>query len=295
MEEKITETLVTVPKRPAAPANRSACLVHIYPTGPGMGSRYMLGDAPMFLGRDADCDISIDDPSVSRRHARIQPGIDGHYAVDLQSTNGTFVNDRQATMYKLKDGDYLRVGNWIFRYLTGGNVEAEYHEEIYRLTIVDGLTGINNKRFFLEFVDRELSRSARHNRPLSLIMFDIDHFKAINDQFGHLGGDYTLRELTAAIKEAIRKEELLARYGGEEFAIVLPETGHEGAMDMAERVRQIIERHAFRFDNKSFPVTISLGVVTTDGDAALTPTELIRLADERLYEAKNTGRNRVVG
>lgn len=295
MEEKITETLVSVPKRPTAPTNRAACLVHIYPTGPGMGSRYMLGDAPMFLGRDAECDISIDDPSVSRRHARIQPGIDGHYAVDLQSTNGTFVNDRQATMYKLKDGDYLRIGNWIFRYLTGGNVEAEYHEEIYRLTIVDGLTGINNKRYFLEFLDRELSRSARHNRPLSLIMFDIDHFKAINDQLGHLGGDYTLRELTAAIKEAIRKEELLARYGGEEFAIVLPETHHEGAMEMAERIRQLVERHAFHFEGKNFPVTVSLGVVTTDGDMAMTPTELIRLSDENLYQAKNTGRNRVVG
>lgn len=295
MEEKITETLVTAPKRPAAPSNRAACLVHIYPTGPGMGSRHMLGDAPMFLGRDNECDISIDDPSVSRRHARIQPGIDGHYAVDLQSTNGTFVNDRPATMYKLKDGDYLRVGNWIFRYLTGGNVEAEYHEEIYRLTIVDGLTGINNKRFFLEFLDRELARSARHTRPVSLVMFDIDHFKAINDQLGHLGGDYTLRELSACIKEAIRKEELFARYGGEEFVVVLPETGHEGATNMAERIRQIVEKHAFQFEGKSFPVTISLGVVTTDGDDTMTPTELIRLSDEKLYQAKNAGRNQVVG
>jgi diguanylate cyclase (GGDEF)-like protein len=290
--DKLTETLVTVPKRPAT-TNRSACLVHIYPTGPGMGTRYTLGDAPLIIGRDTDCDLRIDDPSVSRHHARVQPGLDGHYAVDLQSTNGTFVNDRPATMYKLKDGDYLRVGNWIYRYLTGGNVEAEYHEEIYRLTIIDGLTGVHNKRYFVEFLDRELSRSARHNRPLSVIMFDIDHFKLVNDQMGHLAGDYALRELTACVKDAVRKEELFCRYGGEEFALVLPETTKAGATEMAERIRGLIAARPLRFEDKDFNITVSLGVVTTEGDPNMTTTELIRLADEKLYQAKNAGRNRV--
>jgi diguanylate cyclase (GGDEF)-like protein len=291
--EKLTETLVTVPKRPAT-TNRSACLVHIYPTGPGMGTRYPLADSPLIIGRDNDCDLRIDDPSVSRHHVRIQPGLDGHYAVDLQSTNGTFVNDKPATMYKMKDGDYLRVGNWIFRYLTGGNVEAEYHEEIYRLTIIDGLTGIHNKRYFVEFLDRELARSARHNRPLSVIMFDIDHFKRVNDSMGHLAGDHTLRELTACVRDAVRKEELFVRYGGEEFALVLPETTNEGAVHMAERIRELIANRPFRFEEKDFGVTVSVGVVTTVGDPNMTTTELTRLADEKLYQAKNDGRNRVV-
>jgi diguanylate cyclase (GGDEF)-like protein len=291
--DKLTETLVTIPKRPAT-SNRAACLVHIYPTGPGMGTRYTLGDAPLIIGRDTDCDLRIEDASVSRRHVRIQPGLDGHYAVDLQSTNGTFVNDRPATMYKLKDGDYLRVGNWIFRYLTGGNVEAEYHEEIYRLTIIDGMTGVHNKRYFLEFLDRELARSARHARPLSLTMIDIDHFKKVNDEMGHLAGDYALRELTACIRDAVRKEELLARYGGEEFALVLPETTNQGAVQMAGRLRELIAARPLIFEDKPFSITVSLGVVTTEGDESMTPTELIRLADEKLYEAKNTGRNRVV-
>src|SRR5207247_3830386 len=138
---------------------------------------------------------------------------DGYYAVDLQSTNGTFVNDVPASICKLKDGDYLRVGNCIYRFLAGGNVEAEYHEEIYRLTIIDALTGIHNKRYLLEFLDRELARSARHHRPLSLVMLDIDRFKAVNDELGHLAGDFTLRELLSLAKEAIRKEELCVRYG----------------------------------------------------------------------------------
>src|SRR5207245_2245668 len=165
---------------------------------------------------------------------RIQPGADGYYAVDLQSTNGTFVNDHPASMYKLKDGDYLRVGNCIYRFLIGGNVEAEYHEEIYRLTIIDALTDIHNKRYLVEFLDRELARSARYRRPLALVLFDLDLFKKVNDNLGHLGGDFTLREVAACVKGSVRKEELFARYGGEEFAVVLPETGREGAVQVGE-------------------------------------------------------------
>lgn len=292
---KITDTWVTAPSRPLSMSNRSACLVHIYPTSVGMGTRYQLGSTPMVIGRGADCEIRIQDHSVSRRHARIQPVADGFMAVDLQSTNGTFVNDVPSSMTKLKDGDYLRVGNCIYRFLIGGNVEAEYHEEIYRLTIIDALTDIHNKRYLLEFLDRELSRSARYHRPLSLVIFDIDRFKAINDDLGHLGGDFTLRELAARLKGNIRREELFARYGGEEFAIVLPETPKEGAMYLAERLRRLVEGQPFQYEERQYNVTISLGIASTDGEVVLTPRELIRHADENLYQAKNTGRNRVVG
>jgi two-component system cell cycle response regulator len=290
--DKVTETWVTAPERPVSLSGRNACLVHIYPTGPSMGTRYPITDAPLVIGRASDCDIRINDHSVSRRHARIQPGADGFYAVDLQSTNGTYINDMPASMYKLKDGDYLRVGNCIYRFLMGGNVETEYHEEIYRLTIIDGLTEIHNKRYLLEFLDREIARSSRHNRPLSLIMIDIDRFKSINDQFGHLGGDFTLRELAVRIKGNVRKEELLARYGGEEFAAVLPETPMEGALIVADRILKVVNQTPFVFEDKTFTVTISAGVVTTQGEANMSATELIRRADEKLYQAKKEGRDR---
>ena len=292
--EKTSETWVTAPERLVSTTRRDACVVHIYPTGPGMGTRYALADSPMVLGRGNDCDIRINDHSVSRRHARIQPGADGYYAVDLQSTNGTFVNDIPASICKLKDGDYLRVGNCIYRFLAGGNVEAEYHEEIYRLTIIDALTDIHNKRYLLEFLDRELSRSARYHRHLSLIMFDLDRFKAVNEDLGHLGGDFTLREVAACVKGSIRKEELFARYGGEEFVIVLPETALESGILVAERLRQLLEHHPFQYEGKKYPITISIGVSATTGDTSLTPHELIRQADENLFIAKNGGRNRVV-
>lgn len=289
--EKTTETWVTGPDRLISTTRRDACVVHIYPTGPGMGTRYALSDTPVVLGRGNDCDIRINDHSVSRRHARVQPGADGYYAVDLQSTNGTFVNDVPASICKLKDGDYLRVGNCIYRYLAGGNVEAEYHEEIYRLTIIDALTDTFNKRYLLEFLDREISRSARYNRPLSLLLFDLDRFKAINDDLGHLGGDFTLREVAACVKGSIRKEELFARYGGEEFVVVLPETTKEGALNVADRLRSFVADHRFQYEGKTYPITVSVGVATTSGDYSMTPTELIRQADEKMYEAKNAGRN----
>jgi diguanylate cyclase (GGDEF)-like protein len=292
--EKVTETWVTAPDRPVSVSNRNACLVHIYPTGVGMGSRYTLTDEPLVIGRGNDCEIRINDHSVSRRHARLQPGVDGYYAVDLQSTNGTYVNDVPASMCKLKDGDYLRVGNCIYRFLTGGNVEAEYHEEIYRLTIIDALTDIHNKRYFLEFLDRELARSSRYDRPLSLVMIDIDRFRAINEELGHLGGDFTLREISARIKGSIRKEELFARYGGEEFAVVLPETPCQGAANLGERLVNVINGQPFQYENRTYQVTISVGVTTTQGEKDITPSELIRRADEKLYQAKHEGRNRVV-
>src|SRR5215204_4760437 len=295
--EKQVDTVVQRADRPPVSSHREACLVHIYPTGPWMGMRHTLSDKPLIVGRGEDCDIRVLDTSVSRRHVRIEKIGDDYYVLDMQSTNGTYVNDKQSLPgdpIPMRAGDYLRVGNCIFRYLASGNVEADYHEEIYRLTIVDALTQIANVRYFNEFLEREVLRTVRHERPLSLVLFDIDRFKSVNDQLGHLGGDFTLRELSACVKGSIRKEELFARYGGEEFVIVLPETTLDNAITVAERLRHLIDCHPFQYEGKAYQVTVSLGVSATTGEEALTPHDLLRLADEKLYQAKNAGRNRVV-
>jgi diguanylate cyclase (GGDEF)-like protein len=283
----------TIPGRPGFGQTR-AFLVHIYPPGLSMGTRYVLGDAPVLLGRDLKCDICIDDPSVSRHHARFQPDGDGFCVIDLQSTNGTSVNKVPVTQCKLKDGDDLRVGNCVYRFLASGNVEAQYHEEIHKLTIIDVLTHIPNRRYFVQFLERELLRANRYQRPLALVLFDIDNFKAINDRLGHLGGDYTLRELAICIQGTIRKEGLFARYGGEEFAVVLPEADLAIGMNVAERIRTRIEKFPFRYEGTSYTITISLGVSAITGRNSITPDELIGQADARLYQAKRSGRNRVV-
>ena len=269
-----------------------ACLVFIYPTGPQMGARYVLQQTDTVIGRTEDCQVRNTDASVSRAHARVECREDGYYAIDLGSTNGTFVNNVMHAEVKLEDGDYLRIGNCIYRFLAGGNLEAEYHEEIYRLTVLDGLTGVHNRRYLTEFLDRELARAHRYERPLSLAMFDIDKFKPINDTHGHLGGDTVLRELAGLLKAVVRKDELLARYGGEEFAIVLPETGGEAAVQACERLRQTVEEHAFEYNGVRIPVTVSVGVAVSTADTE-SPVQLIRAADLKLYEAKAGGRNRV--
>jgi diguanylate cyclase (GGDEF)-like protein len=294
MQDSGVKTWRTVPKRLNGTGGRRPLLVHIYPSGPGLGVCHALEESALVIGRGTDCDIRIEDGSVSRRHAQIEPHHEDYVVTDLQSTNGTYVNDVAAVRARLRDGDYLRVGNCIYRFLSGDNVEAHYHEELYRLIIIDALTEVPNKRAMLEFLDRELARSARYERPLALIMFDIDLFKAVNDDHGHLAGDFILRELAMVVKTTVRKEETFARYGGEEFAIVLPETSAEEARRMAERIRALVEKHAFSFEGHLLPITVSLGVATTTGDSTLASLEFIRLADEKLYEAKRQGRNRVV-
>jgi len=272
-----------------------ACLVHIYPSGPDMGRRYPLGNETMVLGRADATNIKISDNSVSRTHAKIEPNNEGYYVIDLKSLNGTFVNDRQTRGSQLlRDGDYIRIGNAIFRFLAGGNIEAEYHEEIYRLTIMDGLTQIHNHRYLVDFLDREVARSQRHHRPLSVLMLDLDRFKTINDTHGHLCGDNVLREMSNRIWHTVRREDLFARYGGEEFALVLVETKQEQALEVAERIRVSIATKPFWYESQPLPVTISVGVAMTTGDDQTTAHELLKRADDMLYRAKRSGRNMVM-
>jgi diguanylate cyclase (GGDEF)-like protein len=242
------------------------------------------------IGRSSKCDIQIDQESISRNHTKIVNTGKSILIRDLGSTNGTYVNDEPIDEYVMRDGDLIKIGRTIFKFLTGGNIENAYHEEIYRLTTIDGLTQIFNKRYFLETLEREIARSHRYRRELSLVMFDIDHFKKVNDTFGHLAGDYVLKHLAQTVKTRIRREDCFARYGGEEFSIVLPEIDGLNSKPFAEKIRQLVEATDFKFENTSMPLTISMGVATLDMDST-DPQALIKRADDRLYEAKSSGRN----
>ena len=262
--------------------------------GSDLGRKYNLDTANLVLGRSSKSDIQIDQESVSRAHSKIVNSGKSIRIRDLGSTNGTYVNDEPIEEHVLADGDLIKIGRTIFKFLSGGNIERAYHEEIYRLTTIDGLTQIYNKRYFLESLEREIARSNRYRRDMSLVMFDIDHFKKINDGFGHLAGDQVLKTLALTIKSKIRREDLFARYGGEEFAIVLPEIDGYNAHQFAEKVRRIVEATDFRFESTKIDVTISMGVATLDAETA-DAAALIKRADERLYEAKKGGRNCVRG
>jgi two-component system cell cycle response regulator len=269
------------------------CVVVIYTKEPTLlGKRIVLDQSTMRIGRGTDNNIVLDGDSVSRRHAQFERRNDAWYAVDVGSTNGTYVNERQIPEgVLLQNNDRIQVGPTIFKYLTGADAEAKYYEEIYRMTIVDGLTQIHNKRYLFEALERELIRARRHSRALSVIMFDIDFFKRINDECGHLAGDYVLRELSEVVQERIRRDEVFARYGGEEFVIMLPETELEGAVTLAETLREKVSEHRFVFQGETISVTVSLGCASVEPDD--TATALIARADEKLYQAKRSGRDRV--
>src|SRR6185437_4788641 len=201
------------------------------------------------------------------------------WAVDDGSTNGTYVNDDQiASALALTNGDRIKVGPTIFKYLSGQDVEAQYHEEIYRMTIIDGLTQAHVKRYLLEALEKEMIRARRHARDLSFIMFDIDHFKKINDFHGHLAGDFVLKELARIVQSRIRRDEVFARYGGEEFAIILPETNMEGAKALADGLREKVEASSFVFQNETIKVTISVGVAIL-AETDRTSSDIIKNAD----------------
>lgn len=289
------ETIVTVINKSddtgSGRHKKDACLVVIY--GAELGRRYIIDGREMTIGRATTNDICVSQDSVSRVHATLDVDDSGVRIRDNESTNGTYVNDHKVHERWLKDGDLVKIGRSIFKFLTGDNIESAYHEEIYRLSTVDGLTQIFNKRYFLDTLDRELSRARRYDRPLALVMFDIDHFKACNDTYGHRAGDYVLREIANLVRDRARKVDVVARYGGEEFAIILPEIDLEGAKVMAEKVRQMIETQRFVFEGRHIPVTISVGVAELLPDLA-NSDDLIKTADARLYRAKEGGRNQVV-
>jgi diguanylate cyclase (GGDEF)-like protein len=274
-------------------SSESACIVVIY--GPELGRRAAVSRANFEIGRSAKSDLAIDQEAVSRHHARISWDGMRHIIEDLGSTNGTFVNDQPVQRGALRDGDQIKIGRSILKFMAGDNIEANYHEEIYRLMTVDALTQAYNRRYFNEALEREFNRSTRYQRNLSLILFDIDWFKRINDTFGHVAGDSVLRQLSLVIKPRLRAQDIFCRVGGEEFAVLLPEVEIHGARLVAEKIRRLAEGARFNIDQKEFAVSVSLGVAMLDPHRIKAPVQLYELADQHLYAAKQGGRNRVFG
>lgn len=303
-DERSDRTEVTVVERPITrEVGTEACVVVIH--GEALGRRFPLEYVKgrnktevvrRVVGRSGSADIVLDTESVSRRHAEFLIQHDGRVAIrDLESTNGTYVNDRQVSgQHDLRNGDLVRIGRSILKYLESDNVEALYHEEIYRLTTTDGMTGAYNKRYFMETLEREIGRCFRYERPLSVMMLDMDHFKKVNDQHGHLAGDAVLKGIAQVIAQNLRKEDVFARYGGEEFGLILPEITLDGAAVLAEKLRSLVQGTRIRHDGLELQVTMSIGVAPLPKDKETDVLDMIRVADGCLYRAKNEGRNRVV-
>lgn len=292
LRNRTVVTVISQIKDHGSAPTKDACLVVIY--GGDLGKKYSLDKPVLLIGRSSKCDIQVDQDAVSRNHCKIINTGKSILLRDLGSTNGSIVNDEVVNECHLTDGDRVKIGRTIFKFLSGDNIESAYHEEIYRLTTVDGLTQVFNKRYLMEALEREISRAHRYGRPLSILMFDLDHFKQVNDTFGHLAGDYVLRTFCDAIRKQIRREDLLGRYGGEEFLMLLPEIDNFNARLCGDKLRKLVERTLFKFDEQRIPVTVSIGLATLGADTN-DPSDFIKQADARLYEAKEAGRNAICG
>ncbi len=260
------------------------------------GKQYAITQTDLVIGRSIECQVYIDDKSLSRSHAKFAVVGPEVSIIDLGSTNKTIVNGDvlpPLTAYRLKNNDQIKTGNVIFKFLEKGSIEAMSNQAMYEKAQKDALTGAFSKGALLEKGPEAMKRAEVLNEDLSIVTFDIDHFKKINDNYGHPGGDYVLKELCrVVISKLIRANDYFARYGGEEFVLLLSGSTNKVAGEVAERIRQTIETTEFVFENKKIPVTISVGVATR----LPTETEWTQIydrADKALYNSKQTGRNRV--
>ena len=285
------ETAVTDVNQPVPSPRANDCLVIIHQRSSEAGKHFKLGDAPTRIGRDADNEIVLDDPGVSRRHARLERRQQKIVLMDVGSKNGTLLNDRELTQVaELRNGDRIKIGAAIFKYLSADDLEAALHEQIYSNTITDNLTQLHNRRHFDDELAREFSRSRRHARPLSLLVIDIDHFKLVNDTHGHHVGDITLKAVSDAIRTSLRAEDVVARFGGEEIAVLLPEATLDQAAGAAEKLRTLVAESVVEFRALRLSVTVSVGCAELEaGDAD--PAHFFERGDQKMYEAKAAGRN----
>ncbi|HEX6899579.1 MAG TPA: GGDEF domain-containing protein [Thermoanaerobaculia bacterium] len=266
-----------------------------HPESQRLGSRYRLSPGTTLeIGRSAAVGISLPEVmSISRKHARLRYIGPVVTIEDLGSTNGTYVNGQPVHgRTVLRSGDRFQTAAVHFKFLHEQDVESAYHLAIYELVAKDGLTEIFNKRKFDEEMQREFARATRHQRPLSLIIFDLDEFKTINDTYGHLCGDFILKQVASLTRDVVRPEQVLARVGGDEFVILAPETGAEGAEALASKIRDRVAGYEHRYGDIRIPVSSSFGVAELRREMS-TPQDLYHAADEALLLSKRNGRNRV--
>ena len=296
LDTLLEEKTVVVRVAASPPPVRRAVLVVL--EGEDIGRIHLLDRERTVLGRGQDCDIVLQDAGVSRRHATLfrsegEPQ-ECTWVEDHGSTNGTFVNgERVSGTRRLAEHDRVRIGTTLYGYRLRDDLELDAERRLIQLATVEPLTGLMNRGAFDQALEREFERAVRYGRPVSLILLDLDHFKKVNDTFGHPVGDRVLAQVALAIRGSIRQFDMAARYGGEEFAILLTETGHEGAGVAGERVRHAIGALAMAVGEVPVKVTASVGVVTWN-TSFQTAAELVEAADRFLYRAKHGGRNRTI-
>jgi two-component system cell cycle response regulator len=261
---------------------QDGCLIII--RGTPQGHRFFISEQEMVMGRDPSTTISINDQSISRKHAKVNKVADGKISLtDLGSANGTQINGK-----KLAPNETVTL-----KYLPAGELEILFYGNLGNAAHSDPMTGIYNKGYLTEALEAEFKRTRALKGHLTLVFFDLDHFKNVNDTYGHDAGDYVLKEFTSMIKtKYVRPKDVFARYGGEEFVLLLPNTAVQEGAQIGEKIRAMAAAHAFMYEGKKLPVTSSVGVAELTASME-SSTALLKTADQSLYVSKQTGRNKV--
>jgi diguanylate cyclase (GGDEF)-like protein len=294
-EEDRTVLVRSAVVRESTPAESRVRHLLVRIEGESLGQVTLLQEEEIVIGRAQSATICVADPGVSRNHARLVRRARKYFLQDMGSANGTYVGGQQVVEKGLVDGDIIQLGPSItFRYSVTDAEQQAMLEHLYDASVTDALTGAYNREYFDTRLASELAYARRHNAPLSLIILDVDHFKQVNDNYGHRVGDQTLVSLVRVARAALRLEDVFCRYGGEEFAVILRTTDVEQAACVAERIRTIVAELRIETASGFFGVTASLGCASLQCCENATVEALVAAADRRQYAAKHLGRNQVV-
>lgn len=265
--------------------------------GKSPGKQHILEKEATTLGREIDVEMVLNDGRVSRHHCRIRwENIDRDteeprcLLEDLDSRNGVIVNGQRIREHALQNGDHFLVGATLIGFYLKDEKELNVEKRLLAMATTDGLTGLANRAFFETEARREIDRANRYGRPLSILTMDLDHFKRVNDTYGHPAGDTVLRQFSRLLLVTVRQGDLVGRLGGEEFGVLLPETPMVGAVRTAERIRERTERHTFQHKDLKILVTVSIGIAEYSPQYT-NRTDFFEAADQALYRAKEAGRN----
>ncbi|MBN2345138.1 MAG: diguanylate cyclase [Candidatus Aminicenantes bacterium] len=297
-EETICDRRPGWPANGAAKSEQAIVLTVIAGSETDFGKHFVLERKRTAIGREKANDIALGDGKISKAHCQVSVirsprGIEQISILDLDSTNGTYVNGEPVVQATLKAGDKIQAGETILQLSYSDEIEREYHAKLFDFAARDALTGLYNKRFIINELENYCRIARRSGRAFSIILVDIDDFKQVNDRFGHLCGDAFLKRLAELISRSLREQDIAGRFGGEEFLVILPETSVDGAFQLAVRIRKNVEDLTFPYQGHAVRTTVSAGVCQYE-KALKDIKEFLDLADQAMYEAKKAEKNKVM-
>jgi diguanylate cyclase (GGDEF)-like protein len=291
--DDITRVQESPPGSTRAPTSRDQAYLIVL-AGSAMGETYKLNRERTVIGRGQKAHVRMMDEGVSREHCEVRIEGDKMILQDLDSTNGTFCRGARVEKHELEDGDKILVGSGtVLKFTYHDSLDETFQRQMYESALRDDLTKTWNKKYFTDRLESEFAYATRMRGPLALVVFDLDHFKDVNDTFGHPAGDYVLSEMAMIVSTLIRIEDVFARVGGEEFAVICRATDKEQCQAVAQRIRTTIASHHFNIDGHTIPITTSAGISAIPDAHIRDAQALVATADQALYQAKHEGRNRI--